>query len=118
MPKINFSQTLKTIDGVTALKDGTSLGDKTDPAMVPDFTLRTASVQALLNPNKFEENRLDGRVAPNGKEKEERFKLAQRIAMAETELQVSSEEIVLIKQLIADGYGVLVVGQANQMLEA
>lgn len=75
------------------------------------LTLRTVSVNALLS--SFDEER-----ALPGAAKLERYQLATRINAADGDIELSAEEVALLKQLIGKAYTVLVVGQAYLALEA
>lgn len=51
-----------------------------------------------------------------GEEKVKRFLLAQKLMAAE-EVDLTSEDVSLLKKLVAKGFGPLVVGQAWQLLD-
>ena len=91
--KINFNQPIKSLQGEA----------------IKDLTLKVVSTEALLAP--FDDERSLG-----GEEKAKRYLLATRV-YANDELDLTVEEVAKIKQLIGKGYGVLVVGQAWDMLE-
>lgn len=95
----NFATTIKNLDG-KPLKEG----DK-------EVTIGSLAVNALLTPYDDERNL-------SGEDKVKRFKLAQRIHGATGEIEIQSEEISLLKSLIAKAYTPLIVGQAYVMLES
>ena len=94
----NFCQDLLDLDG-EPLKD---------PAGVT-VTLQNASVNALLA-NDQNEN-------PDGVEKAKRFALAMKIHNVKEPVDVTAEEIALVKKLIGKVYTALVVGRAYELLE-
>lgn len=97
---INFSQKFVTLGGDT-VPDGDKGGV---------LTLRTIAENALLGT--FQDD------TATGEEKLKRWKLAQSIHSVEVgTLNVTSEDVVLIKRLIAKAYATMIVGQAYEMLE-
>lgn len=101
--KIDFSRQLKTLEG-QPLKDGDRI-----------ITLEWAATTALLSG--------DGPAASpvssaTGEEKLSRWKLAQRIHGATDPVEMTVEEVSLIKKLIAPNFAVIVVGQAFELLES
>ncbi len=100
--QINFNQSLLNIEKAI-------LKDENDK----EFTLKKAAVNALLaeTPESQKES---------GEEKVKRWKLANRIFEApETEaVEVTAEEITLIKKKINEAYTTIVVGSSFQILEA
>jgi hypothetical protein len=100
--KINFSESIKDISGKPIkLKDGEA---------ERDFTLRDVSVNAVLAES--QEN-----AKSDGKEKIRRFRLADKIFGAAEPIALPSEDIVLLKDMIAKTYGALVTARAWDMLE-
>ena len=73
------------------------------------FSVKEACMTALVNWQPSE------KVA--GDEKFRRFELAVKVKAAKTEIDVSVEEIALVKQLIGDLFSPIVVGQAWNALE-
>ena len=73
-------------------------------------TLRRISCSALIA-NYEDERKLDG------EEKVKRWNLAEKIQASNGSCELSTDEIVLIKKLIAKGFSALVVGQAFKVLE-
>lgn len=53
-----------------------------------------------------------------GDEKYKRFKLADKINTADAEVELSAEEIGLIKKMVGKGYGALFVGQIYDLFES
>lgn len=93
---IDFDKILTNIDGA-AIKD----------ALQKDITLRSIGANALLVA--YPDERL------SGDEQVKRFKLAIKISV-NGEVDVTPEEIVLIKQVISKGYAPLVVGRCYEIL--
>jgi hypothetical protein len=52
-----------------------------------------------------------------GKEKIRRFRLADRIYGAKEPIQLSAEDVVLLKEVTAKTYGPLITGRAWDLLE-
>ena len=75
-----------------------------------DLSLRTVCVEALLG--NYQDERIEGA------EKLLRYKLAMKIFHAGDEVELSAEEIVLVKKLIAKMFSVLVTGQAWEYIES
>jgi len=78
------------------------------------FTLRKACVNVLLM------TELDGMGRAKelkGEEKVERYELAQEIHKSGPLIDLQSEDISLLKKLIARAYGPLTVGQAWEVLD-
>ncbi len=78
------------------------------------FTLGKVAVEALSATYKDE---AEAKAQLSGEEKVKRFKLAVA-AVGEEVVDVSAEDIAVIKKLIAKGYPPLVVGRAYEILEA
>lgn len=95
--KINFNQKLKTLDG-KEVKDNDG----------KPLTLGSVSVNALLSniPNE----------KVDGKEKVRRYELAKTLNRGGS-IDVKSEDIVKIKELISQAYTTLIVGQTHELLE-
>ena len=99
--KIDVNQTLKAVNG-DVLKDNDGKGN------VVDATLKIAIVNALLSPVEKE----------IGTEKVKKLKLAIRVYEATDEIDLTAEEIVLIKERVNSSYPLpLVVGRVFEMLE-
>ena len=86
-----------------------------DGEEIPDVkgktaTLRGLAIDALLAQYQDEQNL-------GGEEKLKRWELASKIKNSPDPVEVSAEEVVLIKKLVGKAYGVLVVGQAWKYLE-
>lgn len=96
---IDFSQALHDLSG-KPVNDGEK-----------ELTLKTVCVNALLSLHNDEHNL-------RGEEKVTRYELAKKIYESKTPINVSSESIVLLKQLVAKSYGPLIVGQIWNMLES
>lgn len=103
--KVNFSQEIKTIEGET-LQRAKAVGDKVE--QVP-ATLKWAVVEALLAPAQSEDL--------TGEEKAQRYELALKIQGSAGELDVSVDDVSLIKKLCDAQFTPLVVGQVRRMLD-
>ena len=100
--KRNLNVILKTLDG-KPLREAHESGER-------DVLLSHLAVNALLV-NYPDEQSL------SGEDKVKRFKLAQQINDADGDVEVTAEQVSLLKSLIAKGYTPLVVGQAYEILE-
>jgi len=69
-------------------------------------TLGKVLINGLLNP-----------MDEPGKKKAEKFELAIRIKMGGNEVEVTAEEVVLLKEVVGYGFTPLVVGQVYRILE-
>jgi hypothetical protein len=98
--QVNFDQKLLNLDGTEVVNPN----DK-EPTL-----LRGIAVTALLA--QFEDER-----SLSGEDKLKRWELALKIKNGEDPIELSVEEISLVKKLIGKGFVVLVVGQAWKMLE-
>lgn len=96
MPIKNLNQPIKNFDG-TLIK----LNDK-------DITFKSLIIDALMS--NFPDEKLDG------VEKLKRYKLASKIFSSD-EVELSTEEIVEIKQVAAKGLVTIAVGQIYEYLE-
>lgn len=94
----DFSVPFKTFAGQPIVQDGEPL------------TLQRVAVNALLSQAEDEANL-------SGEEKFKRYKLASRIH-AEPAVEVSAEEVALLKRLIGKLYLPIIVGPAFEALEA
>jgi len=100
--KVLLNQTLADIEGKTIREGGEEKG--------VEFTLKKIVINALLGNYQDEVNL-------SGEEKLKRWEMALTIKTAESTLDLKSEDIALIKKLIAKLYAVTIVGQAWKMLE-
>ncbi len=96
--KIKTNQAFKTLDGQPLENE-----DK------KEITLGLISINALLGSYPDEKNLA-------GTEKVSRYKLAVKLSNKEV-VDLESEDIVLLKKLIAKGFNPLIVGQAFDLLE-
>lgn len=103
---IDFSKALKNLDGTDIVEAVIEAGL---PKQVT-ITLGRAAANALIQGYPEEAN------LP-GADKVKRFELAMKVTGA-AKLQLVAEDVVLIKERIAKGYGPLVVGRAWQLLDA
>lgn len=95
--KINFKQKIKNFDDTDAVDESGK-----------QVTLDVVCINALMSNNPEE------RVS--GDEKLKRYDLALKIKNS-NELNLSSEDITLLKKLIGNVYSTLIVGQSYKMLE-
>lgn len=111
--KRNLQTALHFLDGkplVEATKTGTDEAGKDIIEQRP-ITLAGIAVNALLAQHE------DERALP-GADKVKRYKLAQKIHDAAGEMDVTAEDVALLKTLIGKTYPPLLVGLAWQILEA
>lgn len=112
MPKINMTKVFKSFYGDSDLLSATPKEDGTPQSL----TMREVCIEALLSTYPDE-------AQLTGQEKFARYKLARSLeenlaTVEDTPLtQVSSEDVVLLKGLIAKKYVPLVIGQAFEILE-
>ena len=92
--KINFNQNLKKLDG-------------TD---LENITLKSVTTEVLQLAFQDEQGL-------SGEEKAKRWVLATRVYANPGNIDLTIEEVSLIKKLIGKAYGPLIVGQAWEMLE-
>jgi hypothetical protein len=97
---IDVTQTLKTLSG-QVMKDV----DENQNAI--DATLRLAIVNALLAPTKGQESGVD---------KVKKYELAKKVYTQDS-VELSAEDITLIKSRIGEVFQVNIVGQCFEMLE-
>lgn len=98
--KINFEKVFKTFDGQPIMKGA----DSKEP-----ITLKWVSIESLIGIYQDEKEL-------QGEEKLKRYKLAMKISNGNI-IEISVEEIALIKNLIGKAFGTLIVGQAWEYLE-
>lgn len=98
--KIDVSKKLTAFDGQVLL-------DKDAKGEVIEVTSKIVVVNSLLVPVKTDD----------GVAKVKKYELAKKVFQAEQEVELTVEEAALIKERIADSYGVLVVGQVWEQLE-
>lgn len=103
--KVDFNQTLKDFDGKPLRYQPAEPGKQGDP-----MTLKRLSVDALLA-------RAPNAPAISGDEHMKRFELARQIHKSREPVELESEQAVLVKKLLAEAYGPLLVGQAFEMIE-
>ena len=102
--KIDVTQKLLTIDG-SAMKDMDSKGDAVDA------TIKLAMVNALLAPTPQGEQE-------TGVDKIKKYELAKMIYKAEGEVDITVEDISLIKKAVEKAFpSPIIVGQVNELLE-
>jgi len=86
-----------------------------DGEIIPDMknepaTVRGVAIEALFATFKGEENL-------SGEEKMKRWELASKIKAESDPVEMTVEEVALLKKLIGKAYGALIVGQAWKVLE-
>jgi len=104
--KIKLNQALLKMDGEKMFKE--ELKDNKMVETKNEFQLKDACVNSLMA--NVEKEEIDG------VEKMKRYLLATKIQKA-NELDLKSEEITKLKEIIGKAYGVMIVGQAYEMLE-
>lgn len=97
--KINVNHVLKTIDG-QSMKDNVN-------GEAIDATVKMAIVNAVLSPVDKE----------TGVKKLEKYQLAQKVYNADGEVELSAEEISLIKKQVGEVFPPIIVGQVFNLLE-
>lgn len=99
--KVNFSQEMYDLDGKKLV----------EPPMSRPVTLRTLAVNVLMAAFEDEKHL-------SGEEKVKRYDMALLVHNSKDDLiDMSIEDVALIKRLIGQAYGPLLVGQAWKMLE-
>lgn len=84
-------------------------GDFLKDGQGQEVTYRNVLVHALINPQQDDSS-------IGAEEKLKRYELAKKI-YKETEVDLTSEEVVQLKTLIAKNYGALVTGQLMEVLK-
>lgn len=117
---VDFTQEILDLDNKQLLIDQYSCLDTNGNIIIVNgqpkmeggrpLTLAIASADALQTPFKGEESL-------SGDKKLERFKLACKIHGEKLPIEVTPEEVVLIKDLISKKYAVVVYGRACDMLK-
>jgi len=97
--KIDFNIELKTLKGET-LKDSEK----------NNITLKTVTINCLLG----ESN--DDKML-SGEKKLEKYLLAEKIYTSESEIDIKSDEISMIKKIISENYPPLISGQCWLIME-
>lgn len=95
---INCNQLLKAVDGTILARNQTPL------------ELKTVLCEALMASYKEEQDL-------GGDEKHKRFKLSQKIFRSKEPINISAEEIVIIKRLVGLIYSPAIVGPVFDLLE-
>jgi hypothetical protein len=94
----DFTTVLAGLDGKPLVAEG-----------VPSMTLGEVVANALVNQFKDE--------TPTGQEKVKRWALALRIHNAKGDVELTADDVKLIKDLVAKAYGPIVVGQVWSILD-
>jgi len=100
--RVDVNQTLKALNG-EVLKDNDGKGN------VVDATLKTAIVNGLLAPVQQGKNE-------SGLDKVKKYELATRVYKND-EVELTAEDIVLIKKCVGENFAPIVVGQVYEMLD-
>ena len=106
-----MSQTFARADGEPIYGPITKEGEEKNP-----LSLGVACVIALESPVGMDEVHKNPKLNA-GIVACERWNIARRIQNADGPVEISTEEITMVKQLISIAWGVAVVGQAFPMLE-
>jgi hypothetical protein len=104
MIKFNVNQRLVKMNGEPLMWQEVLNGQLVDTTN--QATLKEVIVNSLLAKDEKE-----------GKKKLHNFTLAKKIQKAENDIELSSEDIVLIKGCIETNYGTLIYGQSCEMIE-
>ena len=107
--KIDVTQNLKQLDGTPLAQASARCPECGQATEARTFTLRLVAVDALMMQRRGEEL--------GGDEKVRRYALAMQIH-SEDEPDLKVEDVALIKKLVGELYGPLVVGQVWAMLDS
>jgi hypothetical protein len=99
VPRVNFNQVLKSLDGKNILLD-----DK------EEFSFRKAAVGALLGSGGTD-------ATLTGSKKAERYELALKVSTAEGVVDITAQEAEEIKKVVGETYAPIVVGQVFRLLD-
>jgi len=99
--KYDLTQTLKAFDG----RDITDVTSGAEVAATVRLTLERACINC------------DPRAHASGDEKYKIYKLLQKIHAAEVEVELTVEEVSLLKTIVGEVYPVAVVGPIYEVLE-
>lgn len=102
--KVNLTATIQQLDGTPLMQP--PVGD----APAKPWTLRDVIVTVCMN-------ELGDKQEP-GTAKLERFLLAQRVYNAEREVDLTAEQVAMVKDRIGRGFGAALVGPAFLLLDA
>lgn len=105
--KRNFNVVLKTLKGEPLKEQYVGPDEK---LLERELSLSGIATNALLANYEDEKNL-------SGEDKVKRFKLAQLINDADGDVEVTAEQVSLLKSLIAKAYTSLVVGRSYEILE-
>lgn len=108
--RVDFTQPfMQLLEPEKVLRDGPDPAPGQDDERNP-VTLKSIACNALMA--------MDPQAKMTGEEKVKRYDLATRVVKAESPETLEAEDIVLLKKVIGDGFGPIIVGQAFKMLEA
>jgi len=107
--KITFTQELTTLEGKPLERTVHACEACGRPTEVTPMTLRSVCVDALLTPQRNDDN------LP-GEEKVRRYRLALQITNEDV-VDLAPKDIALLQELVASLYATLVVGQVWEMLD-
>lgn len=112
MMKIDMNRTIENLNGDEMQTNGGAEGEQ------KPLELGELAVNALISDASTEEPK-PGRapMPPSPKEKFERYLIAQRIHKVTDLVELTSEEVTLIKNLIGKCHGVVIMGHAWKLLE-
>lgn len=106
--KIDMTQGLKDLDGkdlfVQEVKGGQVVNTETK------LTLRSVCTEALMGT--YPQHEVAG-----GEEKFKRYQMALKLNIADGEVEIEPEDVVLIKKLIGFSHSVVITGKAYEMLK-
>lgn len=118
MATININQMLLDINGEPIEREKLKKTDN-DPSIMEQLTLKSVCVTALLTPKNTIYD-ATGKVVIQGdtdKQKFEKWDLYKKFRDAEETVSLSSEETILLKNLIAESEPQLICGQCRDFLE-
>ena len=124
--KIDFNYKFKKLDGEIIPERPNEVDPKDKNKITkkyPAFTLKTLCVSVLLNAGEDEiicprcKHQIKKPLDLGGEKKTERFMLATKIYNGDGLVEISDDDVKLLKNLVAKDYPPLTVGQAWQILD-
>ncbi len=96
--KININQVLTQLNGQP-------IKDTDESGKAVDATVRNALVNAVLLPEQNEK----------GTQKVLKYELAKKIYQAKEDVEVTAEEVVMLKRVVGEAFAPLIVGQLMEL---
>lgn len=109
--KVNFNRNLKNLEGknLTELSPKSSaIGKRQEELSKEDFDEKVVTLKDVVANNLYKSDKIE--------DKARAFKLAQEIYLSKKEIEVSSEDITMIKEVVKP-LAVMYSGQIISMLE-